>query len=739
MAARHRRVTVVPKAAALGLAVALAAGGWLVVFGNAGAGAGDEAGARLIVVDDAFDAAPDLDAPPEIVPVPQRADFPPGLLPLDGLRIVVAGEHPLLETAAEVIRQEAMDRFGVELPVVSAAEGGAPVAQDEGSGTPAGAWVLLVGTLDRPAVAARARGADLVVERPEGYGLYVDADGAFVAGADPAGAFWGVQTLRQLLVRGPQGPALRFARVADWPAFAFRGAMIYLDAFSQGVNDRLIPMLAAYKFNHVLVMANYVKWDATREIWHPLGATKEEARRVADLARRYGLEPIPLIELLGHAQWLFYGGANRDLLHDPECPEPFAYDPLNPRTYEVVLPVLDEAIEIFRPRYVHIGHDEVRNVCRFPATEQARAIGFNRIFVDDVLRLYHHLRSRGVGTMMWQDVAFSEATREEVGELPKDIVFTDWHYQPGEDFPSVRQIREAGFEVIGATWYRPSNAESFARSALRDGAIGMLQTRWTGYFGNPTVLDGSAEQAVAYIRAAASFWNPQSPIPEEVAARRYHDAWATAPYRPIRGKLVELGPWATRALVDPDGTGWVGKGPDYDLSGLVEATGDDGVVRLGPYSFHITGAVMTRTERGIARDLPASVTIPIEAREAALAVLHAAGWGAPAPGQVVGAYTITYQDGTEHRVTLRYGKEIAAWTDLPLQSLRRYPAWRGTTRGGMGVALDALLIENPYPDRVIRSFTVQSESRWTSPAVVGLTLLDQLPPQPPTLKEDEGR
>lgn len=690
-------------------------------------------GTRLIAVDNAFDAAPDLHVPPEIVPVPQQATFPPGLLRLDGLRIVVAGDHPLLEVAADAIRQEAVVRFGMAPEVLARAAGAAQAEQSDGAGE------VLVGTLDDPELAVRARAAGLAVERPEGYGLYVGGEGAFIVGADPAGAYWGAQTLRQLLVRGPEGPALRFARVADWPAFAFRGAMIYLDAFSQGINDRLIPMLAAYKFNHVLIMANYVKWDTTREIWHPLGATKEEARRIADLARRYGLEPIPLIELLGHAQWLFYGGANRDLLHDPECPEPFAYDPLNPRTYEVVLPVLDEAIETFRARYVHIGHDEVRNVCRFPATEQARALGFNRIFVDDVLRLYGHLRSRGVGTMMWQDVAFSEATREAVDELPQDIVFTDWHYQPGDDFPSVRQIREAGFQVIGATWYRPGNVETFARSALRDGAIGMLQTRWTGYFGNPTVLDGNAEQAVAYIRAGASFWNPQVPITEEVAARRYYDAWARMSYRPVAGKLVDIEPWVTRSLVDLDGSGWLGKGPDYDLSCLVKPQVDGSIVRLGPYLFHLSGAVMTRANRGIARDLPGSITIPINARGAALVVLHAAAWGAPAPGQVVGTCTITYEDGTRLRRKLRYGREIAAWTDLPLQSLRRYPAWRGTTRSGLGVALDAFPIENPHPGKVLRSLTVEGQGGWTSPAVVGLTLLDEMPPLPLLPKEDEAR
>ncbi|MEW6047039.1 MAG: glycoside hydrolase family 20 zincin-like fold domain-containing protein [Bacillota bacterium] len=727
------------RAAALGVALAAVA-----ALAGVGAVPAEEAGTRLIPVEAAFDPAVEAvpgGEVPVIIPVPQRAEFPDGLLPLKGVYLRVVGGNPELQHAALSLRDELASRWGVEV-------GGAGPE-------------ILIGTVQDEELAGRVRQAGIRLDGAEAYALHVGPQGAWVAGAGARGAYWGVQTLLQLVAKGPDGPVLRFADIVDWPAFAVRAAMIYLDAYSEGVNDRLIPILARHKFNQVLVMANYVQWDSTRQIWHPQGAGKDEARRVAGLIRRYGMEPVPLIELLGHAQWMFYGGANRDLLQDPGCPEPFAYDPLNPRTYEVVLPVLDEAIEVFRPRYVHIGHDEVRNRCTFPATEEGRRAGFNTLFYNDVMRLYEHLRSRGVGTMMWQDVAFSEVTRDIVGRLPKDIVITDWHYWPADDFPSVREIRAAGFPVIGATWYRPGNAESFARSALRDGAIGMLQTRWTGYFGNPSVADGQTEQAVAYIRAAASFWNPDAPVSEEVAARRFADEWvqprtlagqpglhaARQAWRPVSGRLVYLGPHATRSLVDPDGSGWLGKGPEYDLSALVEeaeeaaqetgmAAGPDGqqasgadvpagrVVRLGPYAFHLSGAVVTRANRGAARDLPETVTIPIHAEAAALAVLHAAGWAAPGKRQSVGTYTLTYQDGTTHTRRLSYGREIAAWTDPTLNSLARYPAWRGHTRNGLPIGLDVLEIENPYPNKMIASFTVKSDVRWTNPVVVGLTLLD---------------
>lgn len=675
--------------------------------------------ARLLEVSDAYKASPSV----QILPVPQQASFSEGILLLRGLQVQIIGDAQELRRAVRDLQAELRTRLDLELPV-------------GGQGGPT--YSLLIGTRADDALAARADAAGLTVTRPEGYALHVGPDGAWVIGADPQGAYWGVQTLRQLLSADP--PGFRFADIADWPAFPVRMAMIYLDAYSKGINDRLIPILAQYKFNSVLVMCDYVRWNSAPNIWHPLGATTAEAKRVAELIRDYGMEPVPLIELLGHAEWLFYNGQNRDLYQDPDAATPFAYDTLNPRTYEVVKPILDEAIEIFQPRWVHIGHDEVRNVNSFPARPEGKAIGFNKLFYDDVMTLYNHLKSRGVGTMMWQDVAFSGATREITRELPKDIIFTDWHYNPGEDFPSIREIQEAGFRVIGASWYPDGNPETFARSAYKDGALGMLQTRWTGYFGNPSIVDGQSEQAIAYLRAAAAFWNPNAPVFDArigsdnspgsgtSVAARFYEAWKPASYRPISGRLVDLQPFATRSLVDLDGSGWIGKGPEYDLTALASYYGDSNTtVRLGPFAFQITGAVMTRANRGIARELPERVTIPLQTQAAALAVLHTTAWVAPASGMPAGRYVITYEDGSTFTTLLTYQHQIAAWTDPTLKSLLRYPAWRGTTRNGLAVGVDVLTIVNPYPQKIIASFTVESSGGSANPTILGLTLLDAVP------------
>lgn len=637
-----------------------------------------------------------------LVPAPQQSSFPAGTLPLAGLGLKVVGTAPELGWAARDLRAEWQMRLGQNLP--------------DAAGTGA---AVTVGTLADPALAAKVKAAGLSASGPEGYALWVEAGGAYVVGADARGAYAGAQTLRQLLTPG----GLRFARVSDRPGLSMRVAMIYLDGSSQGVNDRLIPMLAALKYNAVLVMSNYVQWDTARAggFAHPGGATKAEARRVADLARSYGLEPIPLVETLGHAGWMFYGGKNLDLVQDPDSKDPYAYDTLNPATYSrVVVPILKEVVETFRPKVVHIGHDEVRSRDRFPARANGKAVGFEKLFVDDVLRLHGELKALNVGTMMWHDVAFSDAVIATLpAQLPRDIQVAYWNYIPGTGSALLGQIKGLGFPVLGASWADPGNAEALAKGSVQAGAAGMIQTRWTGYFGNPSIWDGAANQGVAYVRGAAAFWNPAAPALTG-AEGLYRDLYQPTAYRAQTGQLADLTPLVTRPLTDEGGKGWILKGPDTDLRGLPRGT-----VRLGAYTFSVSGAVMLRGSRAAAKELPERVTVDLSRKADALAFLHTTGWPAALNREVVGRYEIEYADGRRVTQPLEYGRHIRAWTDTEATSMVPAPGWSGQTRDGLAVAVPVLEWPNPRPEAVIKSVTLVSEGKGANPALLGLTLIGE--------------
>jgi hexosaminidase len=662
-----------------------------------------------------------------IIPTPQDAKFPAGTLSLEGLSIKLESNAQELQNAARDIGNEAQIRLGRKLEV------GSTKTQ------------IRIGTLENMGLASDAKAKGVTPDKKEGYGLWVDASGAGVIGFDAIGAYRGAQTLRQLLTKD----GFRYATIRDWPGITNRMAMIYLDANSKGINDLLIPMLGKLKFSSVLVMSNYVQWDGSKGFAHPGGASKAEAKRIADLIRAYGMEPIPLLETLGHTQWLFYGGQNKDLMQDPDSKDPFAYDTLNERTYQVLLPILSEIVEVFKPKFVHIGHDEVRNRDRFPARANGIALGFEKLFVDDTIRLRDHLKSLNVGTMIWHDVALSEAYREKIlPALPKDIVITNWHYETNGDYPSLRLARDAGFPVIGASWFASGNPEAMARAVLKDNIFGALQTRWTGYFGNSSMFDGQAQQGIAYLSAGNAFWNPAatqtvpvapsdplngssvpltrgtvvagSPVPIELASR-YRDAYQPGPFRAQPGSLVDLSSLITRQLTDNDEKQWIQKGPSIDLSSF-----PTGTQRLGAYQFNISGAVMLKGARPAASELPANVTLEIGAKVSSIAFLHTCGWSSPitTPRTKIGSYTITYDDGSIAAIPLEYGRNITAWTDLVARSVIQDPVWRGKTKEDLEVGINVLTWKNPNPGKMVKQVQLVSDGLQSNPTLIGLTLLE---------------
>ncbi|AZI43891.1 glycoside hydrolase [Deinococcus psychrotolerans] len=638
-----------------------------------------------------------------LIPAPQKAEFSAGVLPLTNLGLKLVGSAPELSWAARDLKAEWQTRLEQKL-------------------ADSGKLNITIGTRADTELAAKAKAAGLYTEQPEGYALWVDAGGAYIVGADARGAYYGAQTLRQLLT--PAG--LRFARIQDFPGLKQRVAMIYLDSYSKGVNDRLIPMLAELKYNAVLIMSNYVQWDVARAGgWASAGgATKAEAARVADLARSYGLEPIPLIETLGHVAWMFQGGKNLDLVQDPQSQNPYAYDTLNPETYtRVLFPVLKEAVETFKPKQIHLGHDEVRNRDRFPARENGKAVGFEKLFVDDTIKLHDYLKSMNVGTIIWHDAAFADSVVSSLpAQLPKDLTVASWNYNPAPDYPILSTIKDAGFTALGTSWGDPLNTETYAAAALKRGANGMIQTRWTGYFGNPSIWDGQADQGVNYVRGGNSFWNPAAkPLAEvdpTLAETTYRDLYAPTPYAQHAGQLVDLSKLVTRTLADNDENGWIHKGPDIDLSGL-----PTGNVKIGAYRFAISGAVMLKGARGAASDLPTQATIELNQKAARLAFLHTTGWTTPVNRELIGRYEIAYADGSKIVQPLEYGRHIRAWTELTPSSMVQAPGWRGQTKDGLAVNLGVLDWVNPKPDQVIKTVTLISESKQANPTLVGLTVV----------------
>lgn len=578
------------------------------------------------------------------------------------------------------------------------------------------------------------------VDRPEGYVLAVNAPdnatgnatdnatdpaGIDIIAADARGALYGLMSLQQLLA-----PTMPARVIRDYPAHPWRVAMIYLDR-NAALNEQIIPLLAAHKFNALLVMSNYIAWDSAPALRMPGSAPKDLVRQNLETARAYGLETIPLLETFGHVEWMFQNGQNNDLLLDPSAQSRFAYNPLEPRTYDVLLPIVDEVLELFNPRYVHIGHDEVRNVVPFPAS----SVSFADAFIADTRRLHAHLAAAGVRTMMWHDVLLAPDVLPRLADFPKDITVTSWNYNPAASYPTIDTLSDAGFAVLGASWYDPDNIRSYAQYTAQrrqdnDKVQGMVQTRWTGYFGNSSLLAGQYPQAYAYLHAAQHFWQPSAPALGDAPAR-FRRAWlGQEDSAPRAGYLVDLRRVANRHLSAQQGD-WLGRGADFDMAALIDGSSDsDGSSEssseqvISGVRFQLGAVVgLAGQHRRVQAD-PARVQLDVNTAARQIAFLHTTGWTVPETGEEIGRYVVHYQDGSSSPIPLFYGVNISAWTELEVIAMNLQQVWRGETASGLPVSADMLMWNNPFPERPISHLTLMSQGTMANPMILGVTVLE---------------
>jgi len=220
--------------------------------------------------------------------------------------------------------------------------------------------------------------ADLTLGN-EGYELQVTPTRITVRAPEPAGLFYGSQTLDQLLASRPI-PALR---MVDRPRFRWRGLMLdeARHFFGKKFVKRVIDLLALHKLNifhwHLcddqgwrLEIKKYPRltevgaWRAAEG--QPYGGfyTQADIHDVVTYARSRFVTVVPEIEMPGHATAalasypeLSCAGGPFDvatrwgIFEDVFCAG-------NDATFAFLEDVLGEVLELFPSKFIHIGGDE---------------------------------------------------------------------------------------------------------------------------------------------------------------------------------------------------------------------------------------------------------------------------------------------------------------------------------------------------------------------------------------------
>jgi len=337
----------------------------------------------------------------------------------------------------------------------------------------------------------------------EGYTLDICGEcGICVNGKGAAGAYYAIQTLRQIIHE--YGDSLPYCHIEDEPDFAERG--FYHDVTRGRVPTldqlfRITDELAYYKINALQLYVedafSFVEYDGIMTAENVL--EPDEIIALDDYCYDNFIELVPSLATFGHLYNLLQSDKWRHLCEYEDWHpwqvywmEKMAHhtiDVSNDESIKVVGSMIDQFIPLFRSNKFNICCDETFDLC------QGRNKGKDEgeEYFKFLKKIIDHVKSRGKTVMMWGDIALNHP--EKLSEIPSDTIMLNWTYEKNPDKTKVETLAKAGMKQIvcpgTSSWNRfieeidrsEGNITKLVDYGAENGALGILNTNW-GDFGH---------------------------------------------------------------------------------------------------------------------------------------------------------------------------------------------------------------------------------------------------------------
>ena len=336
----------------------------------------------------------------------------------------------------------------------------------------------------------------------EGYTLTVAADAVHIRADGHAGAFYAIQTLRQLFTH-EEIPCLT---IEDRPDFPYRG--FYHDVTRGKVPTlatlkALVDEMAYYKLNSLqLYVEHTFPFAEYAEVLPRTGyLTPAELEELDAYCRLHFIDFIPSLATFGHLFELLEQDRYRHLRVCGEDHYPnvwyarMRHHTIDPRQAES-LPLIESLMEQYAPHF----SSEYFNIC-CDETFDLQHCGIADVgatYVDFVGGILRKAQGLGIRVMMWADILLEYP--DTIHALPADTCFLNWDYGGDPDEGKIARFAAMGRRQIVCpgtwTWSRlcedvtleEKNICRMAEYGHRHGAEGVLNTNW-GDWGNPCSLE----------------------------------------------------------------------------------------------------------------------------------------------------------------------------------------------------------------------------------------------------------
>ncbi|MEQ9296953.1 MAG: glycoside hydrolase family 20 zincin-like fold domain-containing protein [Cyclobacteriaceae bacterium] len=350
-------------------------------------------------------------------------------------------------------------------------------------------------------------------QKREAYQIAINAEGIVVHSTHESGAYYAVQSLKQLLRAYGDENAIPGMIINDYPDLEIRGMM---DDISRGpvpthaYMKQQIERLSEMKINLLTYYTEHVVKTEKHAAFAPKdgGLTIAEWRSIADYAKKYNIDLVGNFQSFGHFEKIL---SHPDYSHLGEGGT--LLSPSFEESYELLDDIYTEMIPAFHSDYFHINSDETFDLGAGASKARVDSLGESAVYAEHINRIYDLIDGKGKKMLMWGDIILNDPTI--LDRLPDDVLPITWGYDVMESYTErITTFLDRGYNPLISTGILNShsiipdfevakgNIGGFLAEGKRLQAWGMLNTVWDD---GGSALFSRDWYGVAY--AAEQSWN----------------------------------------------------------------------------------------------------------------------------------------------------------------------------------------------------------------------------------------
>lgn len=425
------------------------------------------------------------------------------------------------------------------------------------------------------------------IKAEEGYELAIKDNVIRLSARTSKGLLYGMMTLEQIARNAKEinaeMPALK---IEDYPHSSYRA--IHLD-LKHHIDKKeymysILDKMALYKLNAIIVeFEDKIKYETYPVIGAPNAWSIDEWKEWCEYAHKLNIEVSPLIQGIGHADFILKHEEMKPLREDPSSD--WVCCPSNEEYYKVQFKLYEDAIKATPyGKYLHVGGDEVGTLGTCPRCKKQHKNALE-LQMQWLKRVSDYAVKHGRTPIFWDDMVFKHVglyaaildqippqqvdsvwqkqlpeLNKHIKSFPKEVIYMRWQYgnadQPGNK-KALQWYHDNKLKTMGATAVQTTyamlplggfinNIKSF-QTARQDIPIeGVLCTAWD----DASPLTDTFWQG--FIAHAQYSWNIQDDMDKEEFDRRYrinefgYQASGLPNFRPLLESTFPL--WETGLL-----------------------------------------------------------------------------------------------------------------------------------------------------------------------------------------------